>query len=73
MVRNLTLAITPIGAVAAVIVAEVGSFGQFESPCQLMAYVGLNPSEHSRGATIRRGPIIKIGNALARACLVEAA
>jgi transposase len=59
--------------VAAVIVAEVGSFGRFESPRQLMAYLGLNPSEHSSGATIRRGAITKTGNALARTCLVEAA
>ena len=34
---------------------------------------GLNPSEHSSGATIRRGSITKTGNALARTCLVEAA
>ena len=39
--------------VAAVIVAEVGSFGRFENPRQLMAFLGLNPS--ARGATIRRG------------------
>jgi transposase len=59
--------------VAAVIVAEVGSFSRFESPRQLMAYLGLNPSEHSSGATIRRGPITKTGNTLARTCLVESA
>ena len=53
--------------VAAVIVAEVGSFGRFENPRQLMAFLGLNPS--ARGATIRRGT----GNALARTCLVAAA
>jgi transposase len=38
-----------------------------------MAYLGLNPSEHSSGSTIRRGAITKTGNALARTCLVEAA
>jgi transposase len=59
--------------VAAVIVAEVGNFGRFDNPRQLMAYLGLNPSEHSSGATIRHGPITKTGNALARTCLVEAA
>ncbi len=59
--------------VAAVVVAEVGCFSRFESPRQLMAYLGLNPSEHSSGATIRRGAITKTGNALARTCLVEAA
>src|SRR5437764_981336 len=59
--------------VASVIVAEVGCFSRFNSPRQLMAYLGLNPSEHSSGAMIRRGAITKTGNALARTCLVEAA
>jgi transposase len=59
--------------VAAAIVAEVGCFSRFESPRALMAYLGLNPSEHSSGAAIRRGAITKTGNALARTCLVEAA
>ena len=59
--------------VAATVVAEVGNFSRFESPRQLMAYLGLNPSEHSSGATIKRGPITKTGNSLARTCLVEAA
>jgi transposase len=59
--------------VASVIVAEVGCFSRFDSPRQLMAYLGLNPSEHSSGATIRRGTITKTGNALARTCLVKAA
>jgi hypothetical protein len=38
-----------------------------------MAYLGLTPSEHSSGATIRRGAITKTGNTLARTCLVEEA
>jgi transposase len=59
--------------VAAVIVAEVGCFSRFENPRTLMAYLGLNPSEHSSGATIRRGALTKTGNTLARTCLVEAA
>ena len=59
--------------VASVIVAEVGCFSRFDSPRQLMAYLGLNPSEHSSGATVRRGAITKTGNVLARTCLVEAA
>jgi len=58
---------------AAVLVAEVGSFARFTNPRQLMAYLGLNPSEHSSGATVRRGAITKSGNGLARTCLVEAA
>ena len=59
--------------VAATVVAEVGNFSRFMSPRQLMAYLGLNPSEHSSGGTIKRGPITKTGNSLARTCLVEAA
>jgi transposase len=59
--------------VAATVVAEVGNFSRFDSPRQLMAYLGLNPSEHSSGMTIKRGPITKTGNSLARTCLVEAA
>ena len=59
--------------VASVIVAEVGCFSRFDNARQLMAFLGLNPSEHSSGATIRRGAITKTGNALARTCLVEAA
>jgi transposase len=59
--------------VAATVVAEVGNFSRFASPRQLMASLGLNPSEHSSDATIRRGAITKTGNSLARTCLVEAA
>jgi transposase len=59
--------------VASVIVAEVGCFARFDNPRQLMAFLGLNPSEHSSGTTIRRGAITKTGNILARTCLVEAA
>ena len=59
--------------VAAVIVAEVGCFGRFARPRLLMAYLGLNPSEHSSGTTVRRGAITKTGNTLARTILVEAA
>jgi Transposase IS116/IS110/IS902 family len=38
-----------------------------------MAYLRLNPSEHSSGAAIRCGAITKTGNTLARTCPVEAA
>lgn len=40
---------------------------------QLMAYLGLVPSEHSSGNTVRRGGITKAGNALARRALIEGA
>jgi len=59
--------------VAATVVAEVGDFRRFANARQLMAYLGLVPSEHSSGATIRRGGITKAGNALARRVLIEGA
>lgn len=40
---------------------------------QLMGYLGLVPSEHSTGNSIRRGSITKTGNAHARRLLTEAA
>ena len=36
-------------------------------------YLGLVPSEHSSGTSIRRGGITKAGNALARRVLIEGA
>jgi len=41
-------------------------FRRFANARQLMAYLGLVPSEHSSGTSIRRGGITKAGNALAR-------
>lgn len=38
-----------------------------------MAYLGLTPSEHSSGATVRRGSITKAGSGLARRALIEGA
>lgn len=63
-----------VALVAAVtIVAEVGDFRRFINPRQLMAYLGLVPSEHSSGGSVRRGGITKTGNALARRVLIEGA
>ena len=39
------------------VVAEVGGVHRFETPRQLMAYLGLTPSGHSSGSSIRRGGI----------------
>jgi len=52
--------------VAATLVAEVGDLTRFDNPRQLMAYLGLVPSEHSSGASTRRGGISKTGNAAAQ-------
>jgi len=59
--------------VAVTIVAEVGDFRRFANARQLMAYLGLVPSEHSSGASVRRSGITKAGNVLARRVLIEGA
>ena len=53
--------------------AELGDLTRFDSPRQLMAFVGLVPSEHSSGSRQKRGAITKAGNAHVRRVLVEAA
>ncbi|HZW50320.1 MAG TPA: IS110 family transposase [Rudaea sp.] len=55
------------------LVAEIGDIGRFAHPRQLMAYLGLVPSEHSSGDRVARGSITKTGNAHARRLLTEAA
>ena len=55
------------------VVAEVGDFQRFGSPRHLMAYLGLTPSEHSSGASVRRGGITKACSGLARRALIEGA
>ncbi|MFN0163470.1 MAG: IS110 family transposase [Burkholderiales bacterium] len=55
------------------IVAEIGDFSRFSHPRELMAYLGLIPSEHSSGPQRRQGAITKAGNSSARRALVEAA
>jgi transposase len=56
---------------AATFVAEIGDLSRFRTPTELMAYLGLVPSESSTGTTIKRGPITKAGNRRARRILVE--
>src|SRR5467141_3375301 len=58
---------------AATLIAELGDLSRFANPRQLMAYLGLVPSEHSSGASVKRGGITKAGNAAARRLLIEAA
>jgi len=55
------------------LVAEVGDMRRFDSPRQLMSYLGLVPSEHSSGAKRHQGTITKAGSPLARRMLVEGA
>jgi transposase len=58
---------------AATLIAELGDLARFANPRQLMAYLGLVPSEHSSGASVKRGGITKAGNNAARRVLIEAA
>jgi transposase len=58
---------------AATFLAEIGDLSRFPTPHELMAYLGLVPSEDSSGDTTKRGPITKAGNRRARRMLVECA
>lgn len=58
---------------ATVFLAEIGDLSRFHNPAELMAYLGLVPSEDSTGDTIKRGSITKAGNRRARRILVECA
>lgn len=60
--------ITAIG-----MVSELGDLSRFTHPSQLMAWLGVTPSEHSSGNKRRQGSITKTGNSYARKLLVEAA
>jgi len=59
--------------VAVTAIAELGDLTRFEKPRQLMAFLGLHPSEHSTGERRRLGGITKTGNTHARRALVEGA
>jgi transposase len=54
---------------AATLIAELGDLPRFANLRQLMAYLGLVPSEHSSGASVRRGGLTKVGNSAARRLL----
>jgi transposase len=58
---------------ASTLMAEIGDLSRFESPRQLMAWLGLVPAESSTGERVRRGGITKSGNRRARHMLVECA
>lgn len=55
------------------LVAELGDMRRFPKARNMMAYLGLTPSEHSTGTSIRKGAITKAGNSHARFFLVESA
>jgi transposase len=58
---------------ALALLAEIGDFHRFASARELMAFLGLVPSEYSSGAERHRGSITKCSNEHARRLLVEAA
>ena len=59
--------------VAVIFAAEIGDVRRFDSPPQLMAFLGLVPGERSTGETVRRSGLTLAGNRRARRALVEAA
>src|SRR5215475_6689141 len=59
--------------VAVTLVAEMGDLTRFDSPRELMKFLGLIPSEYSSGEQRRQGSITKAGNTHARRVLVEGA
>jgi transposase len=67
-------ALRGVSLIAAVVfVTEIGDIRRFENPRQLMAFLGLVPSESSTGERVKRGGITKAGNSRARRMLVEGA
>jgi transposase len=68
------IALRGIDKLAAIILlAELGDISRFDSPKQLMGFLGLVPSEHSSGPRRRQGGITLTGNGRARRMLVESA
>jgi transposase len=59
--------------VAITTVAELGDLTRFDTPRPLMKFLGLIPSDYSRGERRRQGSLPKAGNTHARRALVEGA
>jgi transposase len=59
--------------VAVTTVAELGDLTRFDTPRQLMKFLGLIPSEYSSAERRHHGSITKAGNTHARCALVEGA
>ena len=58
---------------ALILLTEIIDFRRFRRPRELMAYLGLVPSEYSSGDRQHRGGLTKTGNRHARRILIEAA
>ncbi len=73
-VAEALISLRGIDVLAAVtVLAELGDLTRFDSPRQLMSFLGLVPSEHSSGSRRRQGAITKTGNSHVRRVLVQAA
>jgi transposase len=59
--------------VAVTFAAEIGDVRRFDTPRQLMSFLGLVPAESSTGEMVRRKGLTLAGNRRARRVLVEAA
>ena len=68
------MAFREIGLVSALtLIIELGDIRRFAHPRQLMAYLGLVPSEHNSGNRTNRGGITKTGNVHVRKAVISAA
>jgi transposase len=56
---------------ASALLAELGDLTRFQTPRELMGYLGLVPGEQSSGDKVKRSGITKAGNRRARRILVE--
>ena len=59
--------------VAVTMVADIGDLTRFDTPRELMKFLGLTPSEYSSGERRQQGAMTKAGNTHARKALVEGA
>jgi transposase len=59
--------------VAVTMMAEMGDLTRFDTPRELMKFLGLIPSEYTSGEQRRQGSMTKAGNTHARRALVEGA
>jgi transposase len=59
--------------VARTLATELGDMTRFTNERALFSYTGLTPSEHSSGASVRRGHISRQGSSRIRQLLVETA
>ena len=55
-------------AVAVTFVAEIGDLQRFDNPRQLMAFLGLVPSERSTGERVRRGGLTRLATNVPGGC-----